>query len=250
MFNYFKKAAISNRVNDEILFEHVLTEMETGFIAKGLWGKALANSEGNDATVKSIYMKYRVQAIKDIFTSMEIVYDELSKPKLIQYIRSKVFSISNDIIQNELESMEIETENYKTTREEESIFDEVADELSNGTRKEGLWLKAIQNTNGDENKALALYIKYRSESIKDEKIRDIAFEKQRAKKASEIKAEQEFKRLYGNKDKISNELEVYLQKKRMRLVKKESFLKVKANYFYTPIEVDLEYIAGEWKIIT
>ena len=72
MFDYFKKLAISNRANDELLYEYVLNEMENGVIVKGLWGKALANSNGNEANVKSIYMKYRVQSIKDIFTARKI----------------------------------------------------------------------------------------------------------------------------------------------------------------------------------
>jgi len=170
MFDYFKKIAISNRADDELLYEYVLNEMESGVIIKGLWGKALANSNGNEANAKSIYMKYRVQSIKDIFTAREISYNELTKPKLFQYIQDKILPTSNDYI-NLSNTQSKMAEDYKVSEYEEVIYNEVAEELSNGIRKEGLWLKAIQNTDGDEAKALSLYIKYRSESLKAEKLK-------------------------------------------------------------------------------
>ena len=45
---------------------------------------------------------------------------------------------------------------------------EVSNEISNGIRRDGLWAKAITNSNGSEEKAKSLYIKYRIQSIKDE----------------------------------------------------------------------------------
>jgi len=169
MFDYFKKIAISNRADDELLYEFVLNEIENGVVSKGLWGKALANSSGNDANAKSIYMQYRVQSIKDVFTAQKIAYKELSKPKLFQHIQEKIFPITNDYTDLVPKAEVIDSENYLVSEEEEGLYEEVATELSNNIRKEGLWLKAIQNTDGDENRALALYIKYRSEAIKVEK---------------------------------------------------------------------------------
>ena len=135
MFNYFKKIAISNRADDELLYEYVLNEMESGVIIKGLWGKSLANSNGNEDNAKSIYMKYRVQSIKDIFTAREIAYNELTKPNLFQYIQDKIvptftdYNISNPQLKQKI------SENYKIDEYEESIYNEVAEELSNNIRK-------------------------------------------------------------------------------------------------------------------
>jgi len=174
MFNYFKKIAISSRTDDELLYEYVLNEIESEVVVKGLWGKAIANSNGSETNAKSIYMKYRVQSIKDIFTAREIAYNELAKPKLFQYIQDKIVPISNDY--TNLSNTKLKpkiAENYKVSEYEESIYNEIAEELSNGIRKEGLWLKAIQNTDGNENRALSLYIKYRSESRKAEKLKII-----------------------------------------------------------------------------
>ncbi len=41
-------------------------------------------------------------------------------------------------------------------------------ELSEGKRRNGLWAKALANSDGNEEKAKSLYIQYRVQSIKDE----------------------------------------------------------------------------------
>lgn len=51
---------------------------------------------------------------------------------------------------------------------EEAIYEQVVDELENGQRRTGLWEKALANSDGLEEKAKALYIQYRVQSIKDE----------------------------------------------------------------------------------
>lgn len=82
MFNMFKKAAIENRVEETILYEFVLDEIEAGIKVRGLYAKAMANSDGDMNKANSIYMKYRVQDIKDIFTTMKIAYEEMSKNEI------------------------------------------------------------------------------------------------------------------------------------------------------------------------
>jgi len=51
---------------------------------------------------------------------------------------------------------------------EEKLYELVHRELESGERRDGLWAKAFQNSQGDEQKANALYIGYRVQSIKDE----------------------------------------------------------------------------------
>ena len=169
MFNYFKKAAIENRAGDELLYEYVLTEMESDVMLKGIWAKALANSAGDTANAKSIYMQYRVQSIKDAFTTLQIVYDDLSKPKLFKYIESKILPMSSDYTSIlAIQSREKE-ESYTVNAAEEALYEEVASELANGERKEGLWLKAMQVASGEEQKTKALYVEYRAKAIVSEK---------------------------------------------------------------------------------
>lgn len=51
---------------------------------------------------------------------------------------------------------------------EEQIYEQVVHELANGQRRDGLWAKALASSDGIEDKAKALYIQYRVQSIKDE----------------------------------------------------------------------------------
>ena len=89
MTDYFNKKEISQRAEDELLYEYVMEEMEqeSNYI-KGLWAKAMAYSEGNNEKAKSLYMQYRVQSIKDDFKLLEIAYNELSKEKLWDTIKN------------------------------------------------------------------------------------------------------------------------------------------------------------------
>jgi len=51
---------------------------------------------------------------------------------------------------------------------EEQLYEQVVHELYIGQRRDGLWAKALANSDGVECKAKALYIGYRVQSIKDE----------------------------------------------------------------------------------
>jgi len=52
--------------------------------------------------------------------------------------------------------------------QEEQLYEQIAQELESGERRDGLWVKALANAQGAEEKAQGLYIKYRVQSIKDE----------------------------------------------------------------------------------
>ena len=63
MFDTIKKNF--QQENDDVLYEYVMEEMESKEPLKGLWAKAIAHSEGNNNKAKSLYIQYRVQALKD-----------------------------------------------------------------------------------------------------------------------------------------------------------------------------------------
>lgn len=52
--------------------------------------------------------------------------------------------------------------------QEENLFKVIHDELENGVVNDGLWMKALADSNGDELLAKAKYIKLRLRSFKDE----------------------------------------------------------------------------------
>jgi len=56
--------------------------------------------------------------------------------------------------------------NYNLT--EEDLYDEVASEVADNKRRDGLWIKALSQCSMDEEKAKPLYIKFRVESLRDE----------------------------------------------------------------------------------
>ncbi len=89
-FDKFKINEISDRADDEILYEYVLTEIEQDIKFKGLWAKAYANSEGNESKIEPLYMQYRVQSIKDRLVAMEIAYDQMNKKRLFDFIKDKL----------------------------------------------------------------------------------------------------------------------------------------------------------------
>lgn len=86
MFDNIKKNFIEE--NHDALYEYVMEEMEKEELHKGLWAKALALSEGNNDKAKSLYMQYRVQAIKDECKSSGLSLKKLSKEQLFNAIKN------------------------------------------------------------------------------------------------------------------------------------------------------------------
>lgn len=56
----------------------------------------------------------------------------------------------------------------KSRLTEEMIYEQVSEELKNGIRREGLWTKAVAESNGNDDVAKSIYIKLRFQSIVDE----------------------------------------------------------------------------------
>ena len=61
----FKTQGAAFRLTAEMLFAEVYREMEAGIKRDGLWAMALAESKFDESTAKSLYIKYRVQSLKD-----------------------------------------------------------------------------------------------------------------------------------------------------------------------------------------
>ena len=76
MFNKIKKNIIQSRKNEEWLYEKVLAEVESGNIRRGLYAKALSQSDGDEKKAQSIYLKLRVQSIIDDDEELRILQEE------------------------------------------------------------------------------------------------------------------------------------------------------------------------------
>ena len=68
-----KAEAAAERLHEQQLYERVAEEIASGVRVTGLWLKALADAAGNETEGKALYVKYRVQAIKDEIELSEYV---------------------------------------------------------------------------------------------------------------------------------------------------------------------------------
>lgn len=213
MFDNIRQKIISDRADDEMLYEFVLDEIERGTVIKGLWGKAQADSGGDKSNAESIYLKYRVQSIKDAFTMSKIAYKGYSRSELYSYITDRLFINSPETIH--LTSSSGTSANYSVSKEEEEIYEQVAQELASNVRKEGLWMKAVENTGGDEAKTKALYIKYRSQSIMTER------EEERVRLRAEVKRKEEEEKLRIEEERLARYNSPEEQEKRLKTVQEQ-----------------------------
>ena len=65
MFYKFRLNSAKARLLEEKVYEQVVQELAQGFRRDGLWAKAMAEGNGSEERAKSIYIKLRVQSIKD-----------------------------------------------------------------------------------------------------------------------------------------------------------------------------------------
>lgn len=63
-----KKKDAKSRLTEEVLYAEVLREVEGGVRRDGLWAKALSETDFDEAKAKSLYIKLRVQSLKDELT--------------------------------------------------------------------------------------------------------------------------------------------------------------------------------------
>jgi hypothetical protein len=124
---------------------------------------------------------------------------------------------------------------------EEQLYEQVVNELSNGQRRNGLWAKALANSDGAEEKAKALYIKYRVQSIKDEfevteaiKEQDEILNKQKTEEENWKKNEEDRLKEEERQKKILNEINDEIRKQKW-----ERDIKRAAKYLARPIPSDV-----------
>lgn len=59
------KKAVETLNEEELLYEFVAIELEQGAMSKGLWAKALAETEFDDLRARALYMKMRVAILRE-----------------------------------------------------------------------------------------------------------------------------------------------------------------------------------------
>lgn len=134
--------------SDADSYAKVSAEMKTAPLDEGLWTKAIAMADGNEAAAKARYIKLRVNQLK-LPTSAK---EEQSLPHTMQ---PQSFS-SPDMTDSIPMSLQID---------EAAIYTAVADELDTGKIDKGLWVRLYAEFDGDEKKTKVAYIKQRAERL-------------------------------------------------------------------------------------
>ena len=68
-----------DRLAEEMLYAEAMREIEQGLRRAGLWGKAIAESDGDEKKAKALYLKLRVQSLKDEFERIKEEKDRIIK---------------------------------------------------------------------------------------------------------------------------------------------------------------------------
>ena len=74
---------------DEHIYVYVMDELEDSVKNEALWIKAYANSEGNDKKIKPLYMKYRVEELKEKLKDNYINYESITKDEIYDSLYNK-----------------------------------------------------------------------------------------------------------------------------------------------------------------
>lgn len=80
MFRKLKLSKSVARIQEEKLYEVVAIELSNDNVNIGLWTKAVADAEGDDNKVKSLYIKYRVQSLIDEVNLVSTVEEKKAEP--------------------------------------------------------------------------------------------------------------------------------------------------------------------------
>jgi hypothetical protein len=64
LLEFLKARSYETSKQEELLYEFVATELESGALSKGLWTKALAETGFDDAQARALYIKMRVASLQ------------------------------------------------------------------------------------------------------------------------------------------------------------------------------------------
>lgn len=123
----------AERIAEEALYEQAMQEIASGTRREGLWAKANRESGGSQERAESIYIKLLVQALKD-------------KEALRAKVRRR-----HGLAEPADAGTAVRLE------EDEGLYKQASDEIAQGTYKKGLWVKALSEADGSEERQGTLY---------------------------------------------------------------------------------------------
>jgi hypothetical protein len=95
------KKAIETLNEEELLYEFVAIELEQGAMSKGLWAKALAETEFDDLRARALYMRMRVAILREELRELVPWLSKLRgfleqgcSREAIEYLREPILAIT------------------------------------------------------------------------------------------------------------------------------------------------------------
>jgi len=76
LFKRIRRGSAATRLLEEMLYKQVAQELRQGIRRDGLWAMAIANSSGVEEEARALYIRYRVQSIKDELEISEALAEE------------------------------------------------------------------------------------------------------------------------------------------------------------------------------
>jgi hypothetical protein len=85
----------------------------------------------------------------------------------------------------------VRKQNISNRKSDEAIYSIIAQEMEDGFRNNGLWIKALEQAGGNKERQVAEYIKLRAQSLKDEvSILSASFEAERQRISRDLDIEE------------------------------------------------------------
>lgn len=141
LFDDIKAQGAAYRLNEEALYAEALREMEAGLRRDGLWAKALADAEMDQTKAQALYIKLRVQALKD---EAELMLAALRKAAATAEARvaaeAQAASVKKENERKRLEMLAIARRRKLNEEAIQELKSTTVHALKTGTNKVGLFL--------------------------------------------------------------------------------------------------------------
>ncbi|RLA80885.1 MAG: hypothetical protein DRG78_10150 [Epsilonproteobacteria bacterium] len=79
---------------DEHMYEYVMEELNNNVKDEAIWIKAYSLAEGLEEKIKPIYIKYRVEFIKNRYKDINVEYTKLSKSDIVKFVNNGFMEFS------------------------------------------------------------------------------------------------------------------------------------------------------------
>ena len=152
---------------------------------------------GADGKIWAVDHRYKPNGLQALFDEESSVGDSTAATNSVSYELGQKVGEALRAAKSLGIFDKLKLDSPSTRLSEDDLFEKAYDELQNDELIKGVWARALSESDGDEKKAEALYLKLRVQQIKDEK--HLSAQKKKAQKKKELeedkaRAEREFRK--------------------------------------------------------